>query len=558
MNLWREHPILSAAVAVLVVGVAALLWRLRARLMRSEHERRRAAEELNRRLSELFSLQELSYVLSDSLELDRIVEQVVRYAVRFLDAQGALLALLGDAQSDPLRIAAAEGTLAPLRGQKIQGDDAGLLARSTGREHLELIRNSGSEPTEIVKGFHAAAAAAVPLRSHGIVIGTLVITDPREGVFVPEDIRLLSTLATHSAVVISNARFFEMVRRAKEQWETAFDALSEGIAVVDDEGRVRRANRALADLLRASLPNVVGVHLGAALLGKSHALLEVLDAARRGDRPAPLVARSEQLRRTVRVNAALIPGATSDQSVVVLIEDVTEQQALETQLVQSEKLAAVGQLVSGVAHELNNPLTSIAGLSEFLLEQKELGKKDRGHLQVIQEQAARASRIVRNLLTFARKGAAERVPVDLNDVIRRTLSLTSYDLKLKDIQVERELSGALPDVFGDRHGLQQVVLNRVTNAGHAVGQCRADGQAHYSARRLGSRGSAYDQGALCARRPRCRSRGRSAARARSGPARRFRSGDHRRACDGAGKTRDAAGRGIGVEDAGAAGSDHRR
>src|SRR5881409_1488119 len=164
MNMWREHPVLSAAVALLVVGVAAALWRLRERLVRSEQERRRAAEELNRRLSELFSLQELSYVLSDSLELDRIVEQVVRYAVRFLDAQGALLALLGDASHDPLQVAAAEGTLAPLRGQKIKGDDAGLVARSTGREHLELIRNSGSQPTVIVQGFEAAAAAAVPLR----------------------------------------------------------------------------------------------------------------------------------------------------------------------------------------------------------------------------------------------------------------------------------------------------------------------------------------------------------------------------------------------------------
>ena len=468
MDVLRQHPIVSAVVALFVFGVAALLWRLRQRLMRSEHERRRAAEELNRRLSELFSLQELSYVLSDSLELDRIVEQVVRYAVRFLDAQGALLALVGETSGDPLQVAAAEGTLSALRGRTIPGDDKGLVARSTGREHLELVRNSGPEPTEVIHGVQAAAAAAVPLRSHGAVIGTLVITDPREGVFVPEDVRLLSTLATHAAVVIANARFFEMVRRAKEQWETAFDALSEGIAVVDDAGRVRRANRALAGLLGVPLPNVIGTSLGEALLGKSHALAGLLAAARRGDRTAPLVARSDRLQRAVRVNAARIPGATTEQSIVVLVEDVTDQQALETQLVQSEKLAAVGQLVSGVAHELNNPLTSIAGLSEFLLEQKELGKKDRGHLQVIQEQAERAGRIVRNLLTFARKGTGERLPVDLNDVIRRTLSLTSYDMKLNDITVTRELSGALPEVVGDRHGLQQVVLNLITNAAQAV------------------------------------------------------------------------------------------
>ena len=486
MGLVRQHPLfyVTIAIGLALLVVAVVLWRLRQRLVSSESERRRAAEELNRRLSELFSLQELSYVLSDSLELDRIVEQVVRYALRFLDAQGALLALLGEAPGDRLHVAAAEGTLAPLRGQKIAPDDAGLIARSTGHEHLELVRNSGGAggtggdgsgtPTLIVHGFEAAAAAAVPLRSHGAVIGTLIITDPREGVFVPEDIRLLSTLATHAAVVIANARFFEMVRRAKEQWETAFDALSEGIAVVDDEGRVRRSNRALASLLGIALPNVIGTRLAEALLGgeggRQQALQELLAATRRGERPASFVARSERLKRAVRVNAARIPGAATEQSVVVMVEDVTEQQALETQLVQSEKLAAVGQLVSGVAHELNNPLTSIAGLSEFLLEQKELGKKDRGHLQVIHEQAERAGRIVRNLLTFARKGSSERVPVDLNDVIRRTLQLTAYDLKLKDITVDRELSGALPDVFGDRHGLQQVVLNLITNAAHALAE----------------------------------------------------------------------------------------
>src|SRR3989442_11419508 len=332
MDQLRQHALtyLTIVVVLMMLGVGVVLARLRRRLVRSEQERRRAAEELNRRLSELFSLQELSYVLSDSLELDRIVEQVVRYAVRFLDAQGALLALVGDGPNDPLHVAAAEGTLSALRGQKIQGDDAGLVARSTGREHLELIRNSGgagggdsAEPTMIVKGFQAAAAAAVPLRSHGTVIGTLVITDPREGVFVPEDIRLLSTLATHAAVVIANARFFEMVRRPKGHGETAFDALSEGIAVVDDEGRVQRSNRALASLLGMPLQNVVGTPLADALLGKSNALHELLAATRRGERPAPLVARSEPLRRALRVNVARITGAATEQIIDVMVAGVT-------------------------------------------------------------------------------------------------------------------------------------------------------------------------------------------------------------------------------------------
>ncbi len=439
-------------------------------MARSERERRRTADELNRRLSELFSLQELAYVLSESLQLDRIVEQVVRYAMRFLDARGALLALAieQESQTRQLRVAAAEGTLVPLKGQWIRGDDPGLVARSLGRERLELVRDSGDAPTELVSGVQAESAAAVPLRAHGVVVGTLVIADPRGGVFNPEDLRLLSTVANHAAVALANARFFEMVRHAKEQWETAFDALHEGIAVVDEGGRVLRANRSLAQMLDRPVAAVVGEELLPALVGQATESTELLAAARRGEQAAALVARSDRLRRTLRLNASRIAGAGPDRSVVVLVEDVTDQQAMESQLIQSEKLAAVGQLVSGVAHELNNPLTSIAGLAEFLLEQQELGPKDRDHLQVIHEQAERAGRIVRNLLTFARKGPGERARVNLNDVVQRTLLLMSYDLKLKDIRTEKNLGSGMPDVVGDRHALQQVVLNLVTNAAHAL------------------------------------------------------------------------------------------
>jgi len=472
-----------------IAVIAALGWsiRLSRRLRQSERDRRRAADELNRRLSELFSLQELSFILSGSLQLERIVEQVVRYAMRFLDAQGALVALAPDGEAAAvgagegredrplLRVTAADGTLAALAGRSIGADDPGLVVRSLGRERLELVRNSGGEPTRLVADVHADSAAAVPLRAHGVVVGTLVIANPRGGGFGSEDMRLLSTVATHAAVVIANARFFEMVRHAKEQWETAFDSLSEGIAVVDDAGRVRRANRSLASLLGAPIPGVIGRDLVESLVGTSPPLVDLLAAARAGDRVQPIVLRSATLGggRTIRVTAARIPapggGEAHDQSVVVLVEDVTDQQAMESHLIQSEKLAAVGQLVSGVAHELNNPLTSIAGLSEFLLEQKELGAKDRGHLRVIHEQADRAGRIVRNLLTFARKGPAEQAPVDLNDVIQRTLLLMSFDLTLKDIVVETEL-GTVPPVLGDRHALQQVLLNLLNNAAQAVAE----------------------------------------------------------------------------------------
>ena len=106
----------------------------------------------------------------------------------------------------------------------------------------------------------------------------------------------------------------------------------------------------------------------------------------------------------------------------MLVEDVTEQRTMEAQLIQNDKMASIGQLVSGVAHELNNPLTSIAGLTELLLERELHPDFPREHLRVIHDQAERAGRIVRNLLTFARKGVPEKAPVDLNDVAARTVA----------------------------------------------------------------------------------------------------------------------------------------
>lgn len=452
---------------VTLLGLWRHLMQGRQRLRELEGERRALAAQVDRRINEIFSLQELSYVLAESLQSERIAGQVARYVMRFLNAEGAAVVLAGEGEEGML-VATAEGSLAHCVGERLTGTSSSLVTRASTTERIEVTNGNEPEAVFLLPGHRVKSGAAAPLRAHGLTMGVLAVADRREGGFTAEDLWLLSTVATHVAVVMANSRLFEMVRQAKEEWETAFNALSEGIAVLDPEGRLTRGNRALARLLDLPPTALIGQPFWAAVVGDVEGEDRLIGAARRGERPAPLAIRSPALGRLVRLTAAPVAETAGRVAVVVLVEDVTEQRALETQLIQSEKLAAVGQLVSGVAHELNNPLTSIAGLSEFLQERPGIAAPEREHLRVIQEQAERAGRIVRNLLTFARKELPGEAVVDLNDIVARTALLVAYELHLRGIELIEARSPGELLVRGNRDELQQVLLNLVNNAVHAV------------------------------------------------------------------------------------------
>src|SRR3984885_3554667 len=163
-------------------------------------------------------------------------------------------------------------------------------------------------------------------------------------------------------------------------------------------------------------------------------------------------------------------------SVVVVMTDITDAASLQAKLMHTEKMAALGQLVSGVAHEVNNPLAAIVGFTDLLLENPEIPGEAKEELRVILQEAQRTRVIVQNLLSFARQMPAQREPLQVNSVLRQTMKLRAYDFSNHGVELTEDYVDELPTVIGDPSQLQQVFLNIINNAYDAVQETRRAGK----------------------------------------------------------------------------------
>ncbi len=179
--------------------------------------------------------------------------------------------------------------------------------------------------------------------------------------------------------------------------------------------------------------------------------------------------------RTMRASAsASYDGEHKLNGVIVSVHDITIERKLEQQVIESERLAAMGQMIGGFAHELNNPLTSILGVAE-LLQDNDHDDTARKQITMLQQQARRAAEIVQNLLYFSRPPAPGQTAVDLTDTIQRTLHLHAYSLRKNNVTVDFLPESGLPAIKGDPHQLMQLFLNLILNAEQAVHEIRDRG-----------------------------------------------------------------------------------
>jgi two-component system NtrC family sensor kinase len=485
----ESSPALAVSVAAFVTLLAARTSRLLTtqgeqahRLARSVEAERALSATLEARIAERSGeLADAERVLQRmwmlgqhvTLELHpaRVLERFMEAVLDVAGADGAVLGLLVDGTK--IRITAAAGTLAFAREMVVPCDETAMgRVIQTGRTLCvdDLTQHPGLVVARNIPG--ERSLAIVPLQRRGARIGAVSLTAKAVAAFSPDDVARIEAMTDMMSVALANAELVEDLRQAELRFRTLFRAAPDAVFTVQLGGRVQDANDFVREITGLDPTQVVGRDLVEFVAPKDERRLRDALAAAFAGLPARIEV--EFRRRTdnpeirvVALAARRLP-ETDPPTLLLVGRDTTGEREMRARLMETERLAAVGELVAGVAHEVNNPLSSISAFAQLLLRDGTLTESQRESVDVIRSETGRASQVVRDLLAFARRSAPQREPLDLNLVIERTIRLRNYQLTASNVHVELALSSDIPAVTGDARQLQQVVLNLVTNAIQAV------------------------------------------------------------------------------------------
>ncbi len=331
-----------------------------------------------------------------------------------------------------------------------------------------ICNPSENKVTELpCSGEELLSAIIIPLKVRRKTIGTFNVASYRENAFSETELEVANQIALQVAIAMENARLYEHVR------ELANITTNAPLAIIgtDNNSIITSWNKGAETVFGYKLEEIIGkssqILIPEDLKIQKNELLS--EALRKGILEE--INTERMTRSGTRIHVKITYTVIKDEKgknigLAHIIRNIEKEIELQRQLIQSEKLSTMGQLVSGVAHELNNPLTGIIGFSELLM--LEADKSIYKDLKRIQEEAARARRIVQNLLSFARMHKPEKTKIDINGIIKNVLELKSYEMRVDNIEIKCNLDQNLPVTMGDPHQLQQVFLNIINNAHQAI------------------------------------------------------------------------------------------
>jgi len=418
------------------------------------------ARELKRRETESGELLSFSQALAQSDGPAEVAEATLRHVRRHFEVRAHALAL--ESEGEVLGVWEERGRLeadhASERRERLQQ----ALSEAGSRGTLTRLDTRSLEAHEVPVETEIATWVSVPIRSGTQTLGVLVLCDPRRGAIPPQRIGLLTDLARCAGEAL--ARIGRSRSEETRRTGMLLRQMREGVLLLGPDGQALLANPAARDALSLTREGqALPEHLGEVPLAE---LSRTPPGVARHFRVQ--VARGETARPLELAGTAVgILEGRKRVGTLITLRDVTEEELARRRLVQSEKMNLVGQTLAGVAHELNNPLAALVGYAD-LLKHAAVPEAIARPVQQMREQAIRATRIVRNLLNFARRRNPQRVSVQIKDLICGTVELFAYEARMNEVTLDMDMGAVLPTLLADPTALQQVLVNLVQNAIHAL------------------------------------------------------------------------------------------
>jgi two-component system NtrC family sensor kinase len=293
----------------------------------------------------------------------------------------------------------------------------------------------------------------------------------------------------------------DKLRESEEKLRLMFESVTDGIIITDFDGIISELNDRTAQIYGlCSTGDIIGRNVAELFSFKDRTQIDtrLQEALRQGTIPSAeyTLLRADGEDFIGEMSASVLKDATGKpEGFIITIRDVTERRRIQGQLILTDRLASVGELASGIAHELNNPLTSVIGFSQLLL-RSNVPEDVREDIRIVYNEARRAADVIKNLLTFARKHAPVKQLINLNKVIEKVLELRAYEQKVNNIKVSTYFCPDLPPIMSDFFQLQQVFLNLIINAEYFMIETNNGGNLDITTERIGDavRASIADSG----------------------------------------------------------------